>query len=584
MASPEPTPANPLLDEVNIDLSDTVSGEGFPSASNPIWRDAGLLFLHARIIFTSLAIIYTGAHASLKRPASAAPAQWGKQGFGKRKKKVEEEQQMHGMVLSDAILLPVFAGITLVGLYYLIQWLNDPELLNRILRVYLSFMGVASLTSLLADGLQLATSFIFPNYFRFKGALYYVDGVDNRVVLCPDGEARKASGQARSPEMFISPIPFRFGWLRNRRMAGFLWQLRHLLTEQWTVKLRFHGLIDENLKVRFSHIVGFIAAVFMVATYNMTTSKVLGNVMGAAFCYGTLLLLSPTTFGIGSLVLAGLFVYDIVMVFYTPFMVTVATKLDAPIKLTFDSGRRSSILGLGDIVLPGLVMGLALRYDLWRYYQKKITYVSTELVTESRDASSGEVMVKKERGHVAKKAPYTDATGNWADRFWLSSWLGMFSKPDDDAPESVHVAAFPKTYFYTSLIGYTLGLLVTLAMVIIFQHGQPALFYLVPGVVGSLWLTAWARGEVVDMWKYTEDGSLDTEDVVVELDARGNVVREIRKGSDHGENEEKKKGEEEGGLRDSSRTAEKAERGTNGFLFSIRAPSRQGAGRTKLKV
>lgn len=265
-------------------------------------------------------------------------------------------------------------------------------------------------------------------------------------------------------------------------------------------------------------------------------------------------------------------------------MVTVATQLDAPIKLTFDSGRRSSILGLGDIVLPGLVMGLALRFDLWRYYQKKITYVGTELVTESRDASSGEVMVTKESGHVAKKAPYTDATGNWADRFWLSSWRGLFSKPDDDAPESVHVAAFPKTYFYASLIGYTLGLLVTLAMVVIFQHGQPALFYLVPGVVGSLWLTAWARGEVADMWGYTEDGSLDTEDVVVELDARGNVVREIRKGGDHGESGKTKEEQKERGSRDSSKTAEKGERGSNGFLFSIRAPSRRDTERTKRKV
>ncbi|ROT34726.1 signal peptide peptidase family protein [Sodiomyces alkalinus F11] len=589
MASPEPTPASPLFDEVRIDIDDTISGDHTSSATiNPIWGDPGLLLMHARIILTSLAIIYTGAHASLKRPASAAPARGGKSGSGKHKKKEEEEQQMHGLVLSDAILLPVFAGATLVGLYYLIQWLNDPELLNKILRVYLSFMGVASMTTLVADGIQLATSFVFPNYFRVRGALYHVDGVENRVVvLRPGGPTRQVSARAGGDRegSFHSPVPWRFGWLQGRKTAGFLWQLRHLLTEQWTVKLRLHGVIDEKLKVRFSHIVGFVAAVVMVATYNVTTSKMLGNIMGYAFCYGTLLLLSPTSFCIGSLVLAGLFVYDIVMVFYTPFMITVATKLDAPIKLTFDSGRRSSILGLGDIILPGLVMGLALRFDLWRYYQTRITYVETELVTESRDASSGDVMVTKDRGHVAKKAPYINATGNWADRFWVSSWPGMGSSPGDDAPEAVQVASFPKTYFYASVFGYTVGLLVTLAMVVMFQHGQPALFYLVPGVVGSLWLTAWARGEVDDMWKYTEDGSQDTEDVVVELDGRGNVVKELQRANDaEGKVKSNEEEEEEGeGGQKGARGVEKTltERGTNGFLFSIRAPSPRGTGRTK---
>ena len=74
--------------------------------------------------------------------------------------------------------------------------------------------------------------------------------------------------------------------------------------------------------------------------------------------------MSPTTFWTGSLVLAGLFVYDIVMVFYTyvnlfntfvdtkssssPMMITVATKLEAPIKLVFPGPGRGSMLGLGD--------------------------------------------------------------------------------------------------------------------------------------------------------------------------------------------------------------------------------------------
>ena len=45
-------------------------------------------------------------------------------------------------------------------------------------------------------------------------------------------------------------------------------------------------------------------------------------------------------------------------------MVTVATSLDVPIKLVFPGPVRSSILGLGDIVIPGIVIALAKGEDV----------------------------------------------------------------------------------------------------------------------------------------------------------------------------------------------------------------------------
>ena len=53
-------------------------------------------------------------------------------------------------------------------------------------------------------------------------------------------------------------------------------------------------------------------------------------------------------------------------------MVNVATNLDLPIKLlwpkslSFATGRGFTMLGLGDIVVPGLFISLALRYDYHR--------------------------------------------------------------------------------------------------------------------------------------------------------------------------------------------------------------------------
>lgn len=44
-------------------------------------------------------------------------------------------------------------------------------------------------------------------------------------------------------------------------------------------------------------------------------------------------------------------------------MVTVATKLDVPVKLLWAKGGGHSLLGLGDVVIPGTFIALALRCD-----------------------------------------------------------------------------------------------------------------------------------------------------------------------------------------------------------------------------
>ena len=70
----------------------------------------------------------------------------------------------------------------------------------------------------------------------------------------------------------------------------------------------------------------------------------------------------PFSFPIGCILLGGLFVYDIFWVFGTDVMVTVATSFEAPIKLLFPMdfmerglfGKNFAMLGLGDIVIPGM--------------------------------------------------------------------------------------------------------------------------------------------------------------------------------------------------------------------------------------
>lgn len=211
----------------------------------------------------------------------------------------------------------------------------------------------------------------------------------------------------------------------------------------------------------------------------------------------------------------------------SPYMVTVATKLDVPIKLTFKAAKRQSILGLGDIVIPGILMGWALRLDLWMHYRRKIKYESQDLKIVEKEATTGAITTRSETKHREIKAPYVNVKGTWGDTFWTSR--GILGSRHRVLPAELAEANFRKPYFTATVVGYGLGMLVTLSMLLIFKRGQPALLYLVPGVLGSLYLTALARGEFKDIWSYTEDGSIDKVDVVVELDSAGREVKRIGK-------------------------------------------------------
>jgi minor histocompatibility antigen H13 len=65
-----------------------------------------------------------------------------------------------------------------------------------------------------------------------------------------------------------------------------------------------------------------------------------------------------------------LFLYDLYWVYESDVMVTVAKSIDLPLKLKFlyfeqaANEAKFSMLGLGDIVLPGLLLSLCIKYDI----------------------------------------------------------------------------------------------------------------------------------------------------------------------------------------------------------------------------
>ncbi|KFM58573.1 Minor histocompatibility antigen H13, partial [Stegodyphus mimosarum] len=98
---------------------------------------------------------------------------------------------------------------------------------------------------------------------------------------------------------------------------------------------------------------------------------VVNNIFGLAFALNGVEFLHLNNIIIGCTLLGGLFIYDIFWVFATDVMVTVAKSFEAPIKLVFPqdilenwlNSSNFAMLGLGDVVIPGIFIALLLRFD-----------------------------------------------------------------------------------------------------------------------------------------------------------------------------------------------------------------------------
>lgn len=518
------------------------------------------MIIELQMILSAILIIWVGAHASLRRPPSAAPPTKKRKRGGKHGKDAaldEDESFVGGFEAMDAIKFPLVAGTLLIGLYYLIKWLQDPAILNKILRLYMAITGFASTGIFIGDALQFLLGFLYPEYWAdSNGRLFKID-YRNRSQKLFNAEHDKNADPSINKQVDSkkrTPFPGAASELAvSSSTSRCLYTIRHFLIEDWTLELSILGLGKDTTSFKVTSLIGLLLGIAIQSTYLYSSLNVLANIIGLAVCYMAFQYVSVTSFFIGTLVLSGLFIYDIVMVFYTPFMVAVATQLDAPIKLTYETAKRSSILGLGDIVVPGIFICLALRFDLWKHYQRKITREKTELETVTKKDKSGDdsngasnrEVTTVQTAYREVKAPFVDPRGQWGNYFWTSSFRSLiFGEP---SLSSLKEASFSKTYFRATIFGYLLGMLATIAVLLVTKHGQPALLYLVPGVVGTAYLTGWLRGELGDMWYYTEDGSLDVTDVVVDVDGEGNVIQKPKEKADEKDLSSKALDKKEGG-------------------------------------
>lgn len=223
--------------------------------------------------------------------------------------------------------------------------------------------------------------------------------------------------------------------------ATLLPAIKRFLPDHWNDSLivwRLPYFTSASMEFTKSQIVAAFPGTLFCLWYALKKHWLANNILGIAFCIQGIEMLSLGSFKTGGILLVGLFFYDIFWVFFTPVMVSVAKSFDAPIKLVFptsDPSRPFSLLGLGDIVIPGVFVALALRFDVSRGKENR--------------------------------------------------------------------------YFNSAFVGYTLGLVLTIVVMNWFQAAQPALLYIVPGVLGFVGIHCLWNGEIKPLLAFDESKSGD---------------------------------------------------------------------------
>jgi len=193
-------------------------------------------------------------------------------------------------------------------------------------------------------------------------------------------------------------------------------------------------------------LLGILCTAGYWAPFAMEQKFILSNFIAWALAMTSLGAISLGSFQTATILLSGLFFYDIFWVFGTDVMMTVATKIEAPVKFLYTAAPPAegapvreynfSVLGLGDIVVPGLFIRFMSKID-----------------------------------QVLKPATFS--------------------------------------YFNSAAIAYALGLGICFGVNEITHAGQPALLYLDPACIGSALACGVVNGQLKDVWNFEEEMNKD---------------------------------------------------------------------------
>lgn len=368
--------------------------------------------INFNLVATSFFTIYIGSHRSLYALA-------------------EETETMEA---KDALMFPITAGCVLTGLYVLFQVFNK-DMINMLISAYIFIVAVfatAQTASGVLSGFLPSEAFVVDVRIpvpRFLGGSSPSSSNEDSKDKTEDSKDKKDSKGTDSKKK------------------------KEEISNKDSKEIKDDSNVWE-IQLTAADVLSLLVGVCVSSWYLHGKHWIANNIIGITFAVQGIENLSVGSYKTGAALLSLLFFYDIFFVFGTPVMVAVATNVDAPIKLLFpkafavtDADAQFSMLGLGDIVIPGIFIALLLRFDAKRAGLK---------LSE------------------AQKRP-----------------LGSFHKP----------------FFNAQMIGYCLGLFATLYIMYAFKHAQPALLYLVPACLLASAVSATMHGQWTELLAYSEEES-----------------------------------------------------------------------------
>ncbi|ETN08429.1 hypothetical protein PPTG_12224 [Phytophthora nicotianae INRA-310] len=334
----------------------------------------------------------------------------------------------------------------------------------------------------------------------FLVLLFFVNVVIVVVVLFGIGAVSATFQVIWEPLMRRLPVNF----LHKLPWRDVMWQWEDLLVPAaWSV--------GDLLALALS----FGITLFWFLARFQSYSWIFQDLFGVCFCLVFLRTARLPNLKVATVLLVLVFMYDVFMVFISPYifkesvMIKVATGgaqstatggvfsgyclryptdtqhdcrsewmpilLRVPKVLDWRSGY--SLLGLGDIVLPGLLLVFCARYDY---------------------ATRGQLFgrLSPPHGKMFGRHPISDALNG-------SSAAGNRDLDMSGAELGGAKQHYPcrRGLFCLLMWGYTIGLLLANIAVVTTGSGQPALMYLVPCTLGLLAIVGWRRGILNKLWE-----------------------------------------------------------------------------------
>lgn len=409
------------------------------------------------LLVIAVGLVVVGSFSTLQRPANAKEPLPDHPLFDQSD--VDTYEAVNEIDVYYAIIYPIMAAATLLGLFYGLQslWL---ELIEKFLYWHNIMASgictyVASRFILYTTNRYVCATFGKPTTWLFeRHRITFLRDISfnaSGILYKEDIEKSLAKDDGSELENFVSA-----------------WTPVEPAYQEINVYYSWMDILPSFLSLITSYVSSF---------ENSLSNWIFSNLMGALFAISGISMLKVNEVRASVLLLVVFFLYDIYFVFFSDAMIAVATSIDIPFKLVFPSAPKvplevsllynnvpifhQSILGLGDVVLPGLFISLMLRFDLYNFHEQN------------------------------------PGTGYY------------------------HRNAFSKPYFWSSLIGYIFGILVTNVFLHYFNHGQPALLYLVPCVLLFTFATGAFRREFKKLWHFKESSSqndIQLDDAFIKLD------------------------------------------------------------------